>query len=645
MLCKKKIKAFSLVEIILAIGIFSTLSATIIMLVVDSTRTLGNTKSRSKTTEILQEINNGLLFLKNESWENITTNTNDGEKHLELIGNTYEIVDGPGTHQNLNYSFNISNAYRNSEGTIIESGGEMDLHTRLISITITWTDSLGKVQTLNPKLYLNDWHTYTIISTTESDFNSGTHNQTVTVNNSGGEVQLQSVFYSDWCRPELLIHEYDIPGEATPRSVFSLLGHSYLGTRGSSTGQPFTKLIIEGVDPPNLSVEGYFSGYNVNDIFVTGDYAFLATTDDSKEVVILDVSSLPYTEIGYYNAPDTYDGYSVYVDGDVGYLGQGRYLRTFDLSSYSGARSSLGSKDLASWFFKWVATVSQIYAKDNYVYAVLNWDWYELVIIDASNPSSLTITSQSSVNNQQVYDMQISEDGNRAYFGTTASGSENEIFIMDTSSKNGNRPIIASIDSAGTTIRGIAVVENEQVLIAVGTGGQEYQVYTIADEANPTQCGGMNVNNGIYDIDSIRDPETNAFSYIVTGDSNSEFKIIRGGPGGGGVGGYGYYEDGEYLSEIFDTESNMSRYHTLSTLTTIPENTSLRLQIRSSNMPDMSGVEWMGPDGTSTSFYEGEDIYNIPNTLIGRYFQYKVLFTSDIVNTPLFEELVINYEK
>jgi hypothetical protein len=333
------------------------------------------------------------------------------------------------------------------------------------------------------------------------------------------------------------------------------------------------------------------------------------------------------------------------VDGDIGYLGQGRYLRSFDLSSYTGPRSSIGSKDLATWLFKWSATVSQIYSKDNYVYAVLDWDWYELAIVDVSNPSNMIITSQTSVNNQQVYDMKLSEDGNRAYFGTTESGSEHEIFIIDTSSKNGSRPVISSIDSFGTTIRGIEVVEDENILIAVGTGGEEYQVYNITDKNNPIKCGGMNVNNGVYDIDSIRDPQTNAFSYIVTGDINSEFKIIRGGPGEGGTDGYGYYENGEYLSEIYDTESENSRYYTLTTTTNVPTNTTLKFQVRASNNIDMSSSEWEGPDGSSSTYYEGSEMYRLENGLIGRYFQYRILFSSDIENSPLFEEITINYEK
>ena len=67
-------------------------------------------------------------------------------------------------------------------------------------------------------------------------------------------------------------------------------------------------------------------------------------------------------------------------------------------------------------------------------------------------------------------------------------------------------------DMGGTTVRGIEVVENGKIAIVVGTSGKEYKVYNLTTETNPTYCGGMDINNGIYDVDSIRDNLTNSFS-------------------------------------------------------------------------------------------------------------------------------------
>lgn len=638
---KKKLKGFGLAELVLAIGIFAMISSTLLLLVIDSTRTIDNVRTKTNATYLIEEIDSTILMLKNRSWFDVISHTGQGLKHFEYIAGEYQIVDGVGQKNGLNYSFSIEPVNRDISGILVSSGGSTDSHTRLVSISVDWLDKSGKLHTITPKLYINDWETNSIIQTTYADFSAGVHSDTLTVTNDDGEVRLRSVLYPDWCNPGLSINEYDIPGNANSRSVFARPGHAYLGTTGGSTGEPFTKLNIEGVDPPILTVEGTYSGHTVNDIFVTDSYAFLATATDNKEVIILDISSVPYTEVGYYDAPGSSDANSVYVDGNIGYVAQGRTVRSFNLSSYNGSRASIGSITIG-WF---ISTVSKIAVQDGYLYAVLNWDWYELAIVNVSNPANMSITSQTSVNNQQVYDMYVSPDGTRVYFGTNNSSSENEFFILDTSQKTGSRPIISSVDMGGTTVRGIAVVEDGNVVILVGTGGTEYKVYVTEDESNPEYCGGMEINNGIYDIDSNLDAQGNAFSYIITGDYTDEFKIIRGGPGGGGELGYGYVASGVYTSPSLDSESDSPRYYVGNVTADIPTNTSIRVQFRASANSSMTGATWMGPDGTASTYFTNEVGYNLPVNLLGRYIQYRIEFSSDTINTPLVREVVIYYEK
>jgi type II secretory pathway pseudopilin PulG len=649
---KKKLKGFSLAELILAIAVFASASSMLVYLVIDSTRTLENIYTRASATQLVEEVYNSIVILKEDAWFNIARYTGEGEKYIQFNSGTYEVLDGRGSREDMTYYFTVDNVMRDTLRNIVTEGGTLDPHTRLITINVSWSDRLNASHTVTSKIYMNDWNTNSIVYTLKGDFTQGTHDQTVAVELTDGELRLQKRFYSDWCKPELSLStdlsEYDIPGSATPRSVYAQLGYAYLGTRGEATGEPFTKLTIEGVEPPIVSVEGYFSGYNVNDIFIKDNYAFLATTDDNKEVVILDTSSLPYTEIGYFNGPGSDDAYTVFVDGNVGYVGQMENIHSFNLSSYTGARTKIGSIRASSWLFAGVARVSQIKVLNGYLYAVLDWDWYELAIIMVNDPANMSITSQTSVNNQQVYDMYLSEDGTRAYFGTSNSSSEKEFFIIDTSSKSGTRPIIKSMDIPSLTIRGISIVQEEskKYAIIVGTGGQEYQVYNITTETSPIKCGGMEINSGIYDIDSIRDSYTNAFSYIITGDISKEFKIIRGGPGGGGEDGYAFYDKGTYISVPYNSESPSSEYYIMAIKTVIPTATTIQIQVRASNNADMSGSTWIGPDGTESTYFDVTGVYDLPIGIVGQYFQYKVAYTStSIEDSALLEELIINYEK
>ncbi|HKM20169.1 MAG TPA: prepilin-type N-terminal cleavage/methylation domain-containing protein [Candidatus Dojkabacteria bacterium] len=644
---KKKIQGFSLVELVLAIGIFTIISSFLVFLVLDSTRTYENIEKRARATQITKEIYSALKYLKSEEWFAIRKETDQGPKHIEYSEGKYNIVEGEVTENSLTHSFNITLAQRDATGMLVEEGGTTDPHTRVVNISIQWTDRFGKTHTISPKLYLNDWNINSIVLTTKDDFNRGTHNDTAAAEATGGELRLQSILYPDWCRPERTMTSYDIPGEAYAKSIFAEVGKAYLGTRGGDVGDPFTKLKIEGVNPPVLTVEGTFQGYRINDIFVDGDYAYLATSDDNKEIVILDISSVPYQEVGYVNAPDQWnnDARSVFVKGNVGYLTQSTYVRSFDLSSKTGSRPILNSISIS--LIPWIASVSQIHVKDNYLYASLDWDWYELAILDVSNPSNMKILSRTSVNNQQVYDMHVSEDGNRVYFGTNYSSKEHEFFIIDTSVKNKKCPIIAS-RKVNMTVRGISVVEDGDVVVLVGTSGEEYQVFTIVDETNPIKCGGMRISSGVYDIQSILDPQGNAFSYILTGDTTQEFKIIRGGPGGGDEDtGNGFLESGTYTSEIIDSKSDTSEYYTVVVDADVPTGTSMKIQFRMASSPStLATTPWRGVNAETPYITEG-GTYHLPMGTSGRYLQYKVDFASDVTkaHSPLLKELVFEYEK
>lgn len=661
--CKKKVlQGFSLVELLVAIGVFGVMSSFLVFLTVDAVRAFENLSKRNQATEIIKETYSALKLIKSEEWFNVTKQTNLGPKHIGYIDGKYTIIDGEGEKGSLTYSFSVVNAMRDSSGNIVTEGGNLDPHSKKIDINIKWYDRINKEHAISSSLYVNDWNVNNIVFTTKADFQKGTHLFTAgTDDKTGGELRLQSILYPDWCQPQRLVTKHDIPGDAYARSVLAKDGYVYTGTRAEVEGEPFTKLQITGVENPVLTVLGTFSGYSIKDIYVDGNYAYLATTDDTKEIVIIDISTTPYTEVGYVDGPDTWDANSVYVKGNIGYFAQSTYVRTFDLSSKTGKRPVLASANVS--LIPWIANVSQISVRSTvengvnktYIFASLNWDWYEFGIVDATNPSSLKLISRTTVNDQQVLDMYVSEDSNLVFFGTNSS-SQKEFYVIDTRSKSGKRPILASVDTNGMSVRGITVVETGKVAILVGTGAEEYQVFYLNIVENPfsvtvTKCGGMHVDSGIYDVDSIIDSKKNTFSYIVTGDASREFQIIRGGPGGSGdEEGNGYLEKGVYISPLTDSGSTTSEYYTIGIDTDIPTGTTLQIKFRFSNSPttilDPNSTEWRGIDSTTT-YLSTTGIYSLPIGTKGRYFQYKADLISDPLKklTPLLKEIVFSYEK
>ena len=74
---RRKVKGFSLAELILAIGIFASASTMLVSLVIESTKTLGNIYTRAQATQLVEEDYNSILLLKEDAWFNIARYTEE----------------------------------------------------------------------------------------------------------------------------------------------------------------------------------------------------------------------------------------------------------------------------------------------------------------------------------------------------------------------------------------------------------------------------------------------------------------------------------------------------------------------------------------------------------------------------------------
>lgn len=637
---KQRQSGFSLLEILLVLAIFTTIIFTISSFAISGLGISKNSQDRLQALDHLQEMTGALELNKNDLWQNLIDNTNAGTKHLVFNNNKYVITDGEETLDIFKRGFAISTVNRNSAGDIVTTGGEEDPDTRLVSFYVNWTTDQGVDLQEQVEVYYSNWNSELFEETAEADFVNGTFDDTVLSTFEGGAIQLDQygTINGDWCDPSLTTTFYDIPGTTSEKSVNAIPGNAFLGTDGDSSGVAFTKLDITGVDPPVISVAGTFDGYNVYDIFGVEDYAYLATDDDNREVVILDISTEPYQEVGYFNAPWWSNARTVAVDGDLGLVGQGTTLRSFDLSQKTGSRPQLDSISVAAFY----AYISKVQIVGDYAFVVLYNDWYEMVIVDISDPSNMQEVAQAEVNYSQVSDVFIREDGNRAYFGTTASSSYNEFFILNTTNKSGILPIVSSFDTAGMTVNGITVINDKAIL--VGNNGEEYQVIDISNENSPTKCGGLQLNEGISDVATVEDIYGNAWAYVVTGRESEEFIAILGGESYS-PGGDDYRPSGEYTSSVFDTGIEDPHYYYLAWEEEQAAGSDLRFQIRSGDSSNLSGEIWVGPDGTSATYFTNNTGEQLPSsTQNDRYIQYRAYFTSDQVSTYVLESIRINYQ-
>ena len=310
---------------------------------------------------------------------------------------------------------------------------------------------------------------------------------------------------------------------------------------------------------------------------------------------------------------------------------QGSRLRNFDLSSKSGSRPAIDSDGI-----ELSATGTSVYVSGNYAFVSIAGHAKELEIVDVSNPSNLQVIGYADVNGQAAYDAFVNSTGTRAYLATGSSSSQKEFFIVDVSTKTGSRPTVGSYDANGMDPNAVTVVTNNKAILA---GTEEYQVINITDETQPARCGGLNVDSGINGLASVLEGDGDAYTYIITGDSSSEFKIIEGGPG------EQFVTNGVYDSTVFDAGANVM-FNGFSVNHIVPTSTSIQYEVAVATAVNNSCLSaifsYSGPYATSSALPSttSNPAYKNP----GRCLKYKaVLSTTDPTQSPILYDINFNY--
>lgn len=530
----------TLIELVLVMGIAAIILPALLTGLVASRNGKPQQEKRMQAISVLKESEAALRNIRNSNWGQLSQN---GTYHTEISGSVWTLAQDSFTNSDgIKQEVIISDVVRDSDGAIATSSGAVDPSTKKVDIIISWT--MPSVSSINSTMFFTRTKNVTFAQTTQADFNAGTATDTSVIATGGsatdGEVALTTVAgggsggsggsSSDWCAPNLSITALDLPKNGVANAISAIEGRVFAGTGNNSSGESFVNISVSDTDPPNASVLRSFNGYKTNDVFGEANYGYIATDTNSKEIVIVNLTTNPYSEAGNFNSSGNTDANSVYVSGNTGYMTAGSTFYTFDLSSKSGSRAQLDSINLPG-------TGNSIAIRGNYAYVALGSSGAELQIIDVTNPGSITLLGTGEVDPQNLNsgdiarDVYVNQAATRAYIVIDAATSIREFYIFDISTKTGSRSIIGSYEANGTNPKGVTVIAEHNKAILVGTGGEEYQVIDISSESAPVRCGGLNINTGVNGVSSVSEADGDAYSYIITGDSSAELKIIEGGPG------------------------------------------------------------------------------------------------------------------
>ena len=644
----------ALVEILLVIALTAIMFPALITGLISSREGKSQQEQRTQAIALMKEAEEAARSVREKGWAIFAVN---GTFHPQVSGNTWTFASGSAAVNGMTRSITLSDVYRDANGSIATTGGSLDPTSKKVYVAVSWGQPIPS--SVNSTFYLtryldNDGR----IETTVADFTPGTTSGTNIVNDSGGEIVLGAGGAGDWCQPTLAISAINLPKSGVANAISaseisSTESAVFTGTGDNSSGVSYATVNIANTDPPTGVIEATFDGYKTNDgIFGNANYAYLATDTNSKEVVIVNLSSITagkYAEAGYFNAPGNGSGLSVHsvVNGahTIGFMTSGSNLYTFDLDSNSGSRTQLGSASLAGTGKK-VIGWRDVATGTLYAFVATSSTSNQLQIFQLnSTGTTITLVGQADLTGNAVSGLFINDSGTRAYVATAVSAIQNEMYIVDISTKTGARNTIGSYDSSGMDPKGITVVPGNRAIL-VGTGGKEYQVINISTESSPTPCGnGLEIDSGINGVASVVEADGDAYSYIITGDSDSELKIIEGGPGGQ------YSSSGTFTSSYFDATTSAVFINFVPNFSQ-PSQTTVRFQVAVADAVNNSCVNalysFVGPNGYGNDYYTTAG--TIPTITSGNYtnpgrcFKYKAyLDTTDATFSPTVNDMTINY--
>ena len=534
----KFIKGVVLVELLVAFGLSSILLPALLTGFVGASQGREVYEQRIAGVALVREAEEAIRSFRNEAWSNVASLAPGTNYYPSVPGSKWTLSAGDEKINGFTRTIEVFDVYRDPGQTIVIQGSPgaiLDPSTRQFLITVSWPGLFTRL--ITSSLYITR---YENVSFSEKD----------------KEVSAPAGGFEDWCKPALSLTNVNLDRQGHPTSLYAFEtigatdGNRVLaGTGASADGPGFTNIKIIGNSPPAATPLGDYNGtpqIKVNGLVGDTHYVFLAG-NNPLGVVILDISTTPYQQIGSFK-PSNENVNDVYVVGNTGYAVTASKFYIFSISSDRKITKQIGDTPLS------LANGAKVVvdASNQYAYVPNPDPSGELKIIDVhSDPTNLT---SADVKNVDVdggvgKDVFINAGANRAYLATAASIDKPEFFIINITDKA--NPIVISdggtYDTNGMEPYGTKVVSGDRAII-VGTGGNEYQVFSVADDQVslcPNHGEGtdfLNIDSGIYAVSTVSQSDLHAYSYIATGDADAEMMIIEGGPGGGGVGGNGTYE-------------------------------------------------------------------------------------------------------
>ncbi|MDP2721068.1 MAG: hypothetical protein Q8O75_03960, partial [bacterium] len=496
-------------------------------------------------------------------------------------------------------------------------GAIVDPSMKQIVATVSWS-FLG-TQLVSSTFYISRYFgNQARTQTTASDFNDGILNNTQVTSDVDGEVKLAPASGGNWNSPQVVATR-NFTGAADAQDIFVVNNRAYIVTL-TRTGPDF--FIYDVSTPSNPTLLGSRDlGANAYAVVVSGNYAYVATSHNNRELTVLDVSnpSNPVLAGTHFNAATGTDGRGIAVSGNTAYLVTNNNTTAPGYEFYSInitnplSPTLLGGLNLG-------AAARDVFSLGNYAYVASISNTQELQVIDISNPTPTfagTYNSPGTSNGNSVH-----------VVGTTAYIVDARLNILDVSNPASISPI-GSYNATGTPF-GVYVSGNFAFLGHNQTGSH-FKVIDISNPASPQLFGSADLGGTGFGVFVVGD-----YAYVATGNDTAEFQVIEGGAGGG------FQTSGTFESSTFDATVTVGfNYLTWSFIEPVGTNIQFQIAVKPTDGP-WNSTDFVGPDGTNATSYDNPGPVPL-NSVSGQYIRYKITLSGNGSSTPSVESVTINY--
>lgn len=499
---------------------------------------------------------------------------------------------------------------------------DINAYTKNVAVKVEWDSAGGLKNAVEITGRFTNWKPLSWISRFPADFNGGLQNSVVFVQKDGAE-GISLARAGDFKNASVL-KTYDFSGSADIKDIHAKGNALYIATANDGSDKEFMMMDLSNISDAEIKIAGSVElSADANKLAVGDKYAYIANNNNSAEVAIVRLADR--AKVASINLPSSAGAYGIFLADNVLYVSTAKSpskeFYAYDVSNPESPSSSpLASVEVD-------AKVNDIAVQNGYAYLVTDSDSKEIAVVRLSDYKIIGTVNLPS--NAAGISIEISN--NIAYVGTSGNSGGAEFYVLDAASPD-NMRILADLD-----------VGNEKVTDSY-TGLKDIFVTTHAGSAEELALIDSR-NYAMEDnVDLTGNPEANSvilhgsYLYVGSNDNTNTLQIVKGADSADSQ----YATSGVFTSPAFDSGSDSASYSTISW--SKEGDGVVKFQLRLADTKEgLETTGWIGPDGTSSTYYtiSGESIFLLAGAK--RWIQYRVFMEGDGLTAPVLGNVSINY--